>query len=100
MARLLPSRLEKLPPGVTELLIHPGYDNEELRAFFEDRPEWGAAWRQRDFDFFTSDEFRALLAKYDIKLITWREIATRQQYPFFDSKSRPMRHPRDRALSQ
>ena len=69
--------LEKLPPGVTEFLIHPGYDNEELRDLFKDRTEWGAAWRQRDFDFFTSDEFRKLLIKYDIKLITWREIAMR-----------------------
>ena len=71
--------LEKIPPGATEFLIHPGYDNEELRALFENRPAWGAAWRQRDFDFFTSDEFRACLAENDIKLITWREIATRRQ---------------------
>ena len=68
--------LEELPPGVSELVIHPGYDSEELRAFFGDRPAWGAAWRQRDFDFITSDEFRILLAKEDIKLITWREITT------------------------
>jgi chitin disaccharide deacetylase len=69
--------LEELLPGVTEFVIHPGYDNEELRAAFGNRQAWGAAWRQRDFDFFTSYEFRDLLAKYDIKLITWREIATR-----------------------
>jgi chitin disaccharide deacetylase len=67
--------LEKMPPGVTEFLIHPGYDNEELAAFFEGRPAWGAAWRQRDFDFFTSDDFRAILAKNDIRLTTWRVIA-------------------------
>src|SRR5712692_6538903 len=36
---------------------------------------WGAAWRQRDFDFFTSQEFSQLLAAQNIKLITWREIA-------------------------
>jgi predicted glycoside hydrolase/deacetylase ChbG (UPF0249 family) len=71
--------LKELQPGVTEFLIHPGLDNEELRAAFEDRPQWGAAWRQRDFDYFTSDAFQGMLAKYDIKLITWREIATRLQ---------------------
>jgi predicted glycoside hydrolase/deacetylase ChbG (UPF0249 family) len=69
--------LETLPPGVSEILIHPGYDNEELRAFFEHRPEWGAPWRQRDFDFFSSEAFRGLLIEHDIKLITWREIAAR-----------------------
>jgi hypothetical protein len=71
--------LEKLPAGVTELLIHPAYDDEELRSVFEERQPWGAAWRQRDFDFFTSSEFRAVLDKEDIKLITWREIATKLQ---------------------
>lgn len=69
--------LARIPPGVTEFLIHPGYDNEELRAFFGNQAEWGAAWRQRDFDFFTSEEFRALLAKNAIELTTWREIASR-----------------------
>jgi len=69
--------LERIPSGVTEFLIHPGYDNEELRAFFGGQPEWGAAWRQRDYDFFTSEEFRALLARNHIELTSWREIAAR-----------------------
>jgi len=69
--------VESLGPGVTQFVIHPGLDNEELQAFSADRPTWGAAWRQRDFDFFTSDEFRALLIKHDIRLITWRELTTR-----------------------
>lgn len=67
--------LNSLRPGVTEVLIHPGYDDDELRTAFGERLAWGAAWRQRDFDFFTSDEFRSLLVGNDIKLITWREIS-------------------------
>jgi predicted glycoside hydrolase/deacetylase ChbG (UPF0249 family) len=69
--------VECLQPGITEFVIHPGLNNAELQALYADRPTWGAAWRQRDFDFFTSDEFRDLLAKLDITLITWREINTR-----------------------
>jgi predicted glycoside hydrolase/deacetylase ChbG (UPF0249 family) len=71
--------LEKLPPGVSEFLIHPGHDDAELRIFFQNRLEWGAAWRQRDFDFFTSDDFADLLKKENIELITWREIASKLQ---------------------
>jgi hypothetical protein len=71
--------IESLPSGVTEFVIHPGLDDAELQAFSADRPTWGAAWRQRDFDFFTSVEFRALLAKHEIRLINWREIATQLQ---------------------
>ena len=69
--------LKNLQPGVTEFVIHPGFDDEELRAATRERPTWGAAWRQRDHDFFTSEEFRQALQRENIKLITWRELARR-----------------------
>jgi hypothetical protein len=67
--------LKNLKPGVTEFVIHPGLDDEELRAATRERSTWGSAWRQRDYDFFTSNEFREILAQQKIQLITWRELA-------------------------
>jgi predicted glycoside hydrolase/deacetylase ChbG (UPF0249 family) len=67
--------LKNLKPGVTEFVIHPGFDDEELRAATRERSTWGSAWRQRDYDFFTSDQFREILAQEHIKLTTWRELA-------------------------
>lgn len=67
--------LRNLKPGVTEFVIHPGLDDEELRAATRERATWGSAWRQRDYDFFTSARFRELLAQEKIKVITWREVA-------------------------
>jgi chitin disaccharide deacetylase len=67
--------LKNLKPGVTEFVIHPGFDDEELRAATRERATWGAAWRQRDYDFFTSGRFRQVLTQENIKLITWRELA-------------------------
>jgi chitin disaccharide deacetylase len=69
--------LKNLQPGLTEFVIHPGFDDEELRAATRERATWGAAWRQRDYDFFTSEEFRQALQRENIKLITWRELARR-----------------------
>jgi predicted glycoside hydrolase/deacetylase ChbG (UPF0249 family) len=66
--------IKKLQPGVTEIVIHLAYDDAEMRSATFDHPDWGAAWRQRDFEFFTSDAFRKLLQDNQIKLITWREI--------------------------
>jgi chitin disaccharide deacetylase len=66
--------IKSIQPGVTEMIIHIAYDDEEMRAATVDHPDWGAAWRQRDFEFFTSDTFRRLLQENHIKLITWREI--------------------------
>jgi predicted glycoside hydrolase/deacetylase ChbG (UPF0249 family) len=67
--------LNNLQPGVTEFVIHVAFDDEELRAATRERPTWGSAWRQRDFDFFSSREFRSLLKQQHIQLVTWRELA-------------------------
>jgi predicted glycoside hydrolase/deacetylase ChbG (UPF0249 family) len=67
--------LKNLQPGVTEFVIHLAFADDEMKAATRERDTWGAAWRQRDFDFFTSPEFRQLLQEQNIKLITWREVA-------------------------
>jgi predicted glycoside hydrolase/deacetylase ChbG (UPF0249 family) len=66
--------IKELKPGVTQLIVHLAYDDEEMRAVALDHPDWGAAWRQRDFDFVTGDEFRRLLKEHNVRLVTWREI--------------------------
>jgi predicted glycoside hydrolase/deacetylase ChbG (UPF0249 family) len=71
--------IKNLQPGVTELVIHVAFANEEMKAATRERDTWGAAWRQRDFDFFTSAEFRKLLAQEKVKLITWRDLARTQK---------------------
>ena len=70
--------IKSMQPGVTELIVHIAYDDEEMRGATADHPDWGAAWRQRDFQFFTSDTFRRLLQESHIKLVTWREIGRAQ----------------------
>jgi predicted glycoside hydrolase/deacetylase ChbG (UPF0249 family) len=66
--------LRKLGPGVTEVVIHLAYDDAEMQGATFNHPNWGAAWRQRDLEFFTSDAFRKVLQDNQIKLITWREL--------------------------
>lgn len=67
--------IKKLEPGVTEIVIHLAYDDAEMRGATHDHPDWGAAWRQRDLEYFTSEAFRQLLKDEKIKLITWRELS-------------------------
>lgn len=73
--------IKSIQPGVTEIVIHIAYDDEEMRAATLNHPDWGASWRQRDFDFFTSAAFRRLLQENNIKLITWREIGKLMKKP-------------------
>ena len=73
-ARYYTDVLTRLPAGVTEFVIHLAHDDNEMKAITADHPNWGSAWRQRDYDFFTSDSFRKLLETNQIKLITWRDL--------------------------
>jgi len=73
-AKFYSDALRKLEPGVTEVVIHLAYDDTEMQGATFNHPNWGAAWRQRDFEFFTSDAFRKLLQENQIKLITWKEL--------------------------
>ena len=72
--------LRNLQPGVTEFVIHVAFADDELKAATRERDTWGAAWRQRDYDFFTGSEFRALLREQNIKLVTGREVARASGY--------------------
>lgn len=66
--------LTDLSPGLNVLLLHAAHDDDEMRAVTIDHPDYGAAWRQADFDFFTSAECKKLLRDNGIQLVTWREI--------------------------
>ena len=66
--------IKNLKPGLTYLIIHTAYDDDEMRAVTIDHPDWGAAWRQEDFNFFSSPECKKVLKENNIYIITWKEI--------------------------
>ena len=66
--------LKNLKAGLNVILIHPAFDNMEMKQVCVDHPNFGSQWRQMDFDFFTDPNTAALLKERNIKPITWREI--------------------------
>ncbi len=74
MAKYYTDVLKKLQAGLNIIIVHPAFDNEEMKAICIDHPDWGAAWRQADYDFLTSKKAKKLIAKHNIKVITWREV--------------------------
>jgi chitin disaccharide deacetylase len=66
--------LTPLAPGVYELIVHLAYDDDEMRGATWDHPNWGAAWRQADFDLVKSDRFRDFLKAQGFKLVGWKEL--------------------------
>jgi hypothetical protein len=66
--------LNSLKAGLNILIIHTAYDDKEMQAITVDHPDWGAAWRQADHDFFTSENCKKVLKDQHIRVVTWREI--------------------------
>src|SRR5258708_21731150 len=66
--------VKNLKPGLTEMIVHLGHDDSELQALTFDHPDFGSAWRQRDYDFVTSSEFRKALDENHVILVKWRDL--------------------------
>ena len=66
--------IKNLKPGVTEIIVHLGHDDAELQAVTVDHADYGAAWRQRDYDVVTSPEFKKLLENNHVILIHWSDL--------------------------
>ena len=66
--------IRNLKPGVTEMIVHLGHDDAELQAVMVDHPDYGAAWRQRDYEVVTSPEFKKTLEENHVILIRWKDL--------------------------
>jgi predicted glycoside hydrolase/deacetylase ChbG (UPF0249 family) len=66
--------IKSLRPGLTEMIVHLGHDDAELQAVTLDHPDFGSAWRQRDYEFVTSPEFKKLLNENHVILVQWKDL--------------------------
>lgn len=67
--------LRNLKPGISEILIHPGFATEELRSIMP------RDFQKRDFEarLFLDDQVQETLAKENIHLVRWRDLRTHQR---------------------
>ncbi|MEN5055602.1 polysaccharide deacetylase family protein [Sphingobacterium kitahiroshimense] len=68
------SALDNVVPGFNVLLIHPAFDDNEMKGITINHPNFGSHWRQIDFDYFTSEACRLKIEENKIQLITWDQI--------------------------
>src|SRR5262249_11003330 len=53
--------IKNLKPGLTEIIVHLGLDDAELQAVMVGHEDYGAAWRQRDYDIVNGAQFKQAL---------------------------------------
>jgi chitin disaccharide deacetylase len=66
--------IKNLKPGLTEIIVHLAHDDAESQAVMVDHPDYGAAWRQRDYDAITSPELKKAIDDNHVKLIRWSDL--------------------------
>ena len=66
--------IKNLKPGVSEIIVHLGHDDAEMQAVMVNHADYGAAWRQRDYDVLTSTEFKHALQDNHVILIKWNDL--------------------------
>ena len=66
--------IKGLKPGLSQLIVHLGYDDDEMKEISVNHPDYGAKWRQLDYEAVTSVDFRNALKKNNGKLVSWGEI--------------------------
>jgi len=62
--------INQLPAGVSQIIIHPGYDDEELN-----RLTANGKYRNEDLVIFTDNTIKQLIEKQNINLIGWNQFA-------------------------
>lgn len=62
-------RLERLPVGISYIILHPAKNTPELRAY---APDW--ACRVADYELFMDDRWRNAIDASGVKPIGWREL--------------------------
>lgn len=72
------AQLATLRSGVSQLIVHLGYDHPDLESATGRLSAWGSAWRQRDFDAISRSELGEMVRKRHINVISWRDIASLQ----------------------
>jgi predicted glycoside hydrolase/deacetylase ChbG (UPF0249 family) len=73
--RMYTELLDRVEDGIAQLIVHLGYDCEDICSITLDEPYWGAEWRARDFDVVSSAAFRRELADRNIVLIQWKDLS-------------------------
>ena len=66
--------IKNLKPGLTEMIVHLGHDDSELQAVMVDHPDFGAAWRQRDYDIVNSPQFKQALRDNHVIVVHWKDL--------------------------
>jgi predicted glycoside hydrolase/deacetylase ChbG (UPF0249 family) len=66
--------LDKLEPGLSQIIVHFGKDNDNMKKITVDKIDYGSKWRETDYKVFNSEKFLSSLKKNNIRVINYQDL--------------------------
>ena len=66
--------LDNLKPGLSEIIVHFGLDDDKMKEITVDKIDYGSKWREMDYKIFNSEKFINSIKKNNIKLINYKDL--------------------------
>ena len=66
--------LDNLKPGLSEIIVHFGLDNDKMKEITTEKIDYGSKWREIDYQVFNSEKFINSIKKNNIKLVNYRDL--------------------------
>ena len=66
--------LNNLKPGLSQILVHLGLNNDKMKDITVGKIDYGSLWRETDYNIINSEKFINTLEKNNIKLINYSDL--------------------------
>ena len=66
--------LDNLKPGLSEIIVHFGLDNDNMKEITTEKIDYGSKWWEIDDQVFNSEKFINSIKKNNIKLVNYRDL--------------------------
>ncbi|MEC7877257.1 MAG: ChbG/HpnK family deacetylase [Bacteroidota bacterium] len=66
--------LDNLEPGLSEIIVHFGLNDDKMKEITVDKIDYGSKWREMDYKIFNSEKFINSIKKNNIKLINYKDL--------------------------
>jgi predicted glycoside hydrolase/deacetylase ChbG (UPF0249 family) len=66
--------LDNLKPGLSQIIVHFGLDNDKMKDITQGKTNYGSLWREIDYNVMNSEKFIKSLEENNIKLINYSDL--------------------------
>ena len=66
--------IDNLKPGLSQIIVHFGLDNDKMKDITQGKTNYGSLWREIDYNVMNSEKFIKSLEENNIKLINYSDL--------------------------